>query len=105
MPLLGKLLAGLFSWAVGILTALVGAKTAIRLTAVASLAAIYISCVLFFTSLIGPWFGMIFSTAYGSLLGLLFPPISGTVVAGLFAYYTCVAGARYVTTLTKLAIG
>jgi hypothetical protein len=45
----------------------------------------------------------VFSTQFGALLGLLFPPISGSVVAGVMGYYTCVVGAKYVTTLLKLA--
>lgn len=44
-------------------------------------------------------------SAYGQLLGLLFPPIAGTVLAGLGAYWTCVAGAQYVGNLMKIAIG
>lgn len=103
------LLAGLLNWGtttiLGFLTALFGAKAAVRIAAVTSLATIYLSCVLYFTSMIGPWLAGVFSSPFGMVLGLLFPPISGTVVASLFAYYTCIAGARYVSSLTKLAIG
>lgn len=105
MPLLAVLIKGLFGSLLGLLTALVGAKAAVRIAAATTLAGIYISCVLMFTNLVAQWIGMVFNTAYGQILGLLFPPISGTVVVSLFAYFTCVAGARYVKSLTKLAIG
>ena len=60
---------------------------------------------LFFTGLIGPWLGTLFSSTYGQLLGLLFPPISGTVVASLAGYWSCVIGVKYVSSLTKMAVG
>lgn len=105
MPLLGALLSAIGSSIFGIIASIVGAKIAVRLIAAATLAGIYISCVLYFSALVGPWLAGFFSTGFGALLGLLFPPISGTVIAGLFGYYTCIAGAKYVTTLTKLAVG
>jgi len=106
MPLLGNLLVWLGGSIVSILTALVGARIAVRLAAVASLGGIYVSCVLFFSSMVSSWITTLFSSSiYGAVLGLAFPPVSGTVIASLFAYYGCVAGAKYVSSLTKLAIG
>lgn len=105
MPLLGTLLASLLTPIYAFMVAVLGAKAAIRVTAIATLATIYLSCVIYFTTQIGPWLAGVFSTGYGALLGLLFPPISGSVLAGLSAYWICVAGQKYVTKLTKLAIG
>lgn len=105
MPLLGTLLSSLLTGLYGLIAAIVGAKAAIRVTAAVTLATIYVACVVHFTTLIGPWIGNIFTTGYGMLLGLLFPPIAGSVVASLSAYWICVAGQKYVTKLTKLAVG
>ena len=105
MPLLATLLASVGSGIYALIAAIVGAKIATRLTAVAALAAIYISCIAFFMGLIEPWLATLFSSTYGQLLGLLFPPIAGSVLAGLGAYWTCVAGAQYVGNLMKIAIG
>jgi hypothetical protein len=103
MPLLGALLSGLITQFVAFVGLLFGAKYAVRISAIIAIATIYLSCVVYYTTLIGPWIGTVFSTQFGALLGLLFPPISGSVVAGVMGYYTCVVGAKYVTTLLKLA--
>lgn len=105
MPLLGKLLAAVGSSIFGLIAGIVGAQLAARLTAVAGLAALYISCVVYFTQVIGPWLAGVFSSQYGQLLGLLFPPVSGSVLAGLVGYWGCVAGLKYVGSLTKMAVG
>jgi hypothetical protein len=88
-----------------LLVALVGVRLAMRVAAVMSLATIYTACVIYFSTMIVPWLEGLFSSAYGQLLGLLFPPISGTVLASLGAYWTCVAGAQYVGNLMKIAVG
>jgi hypothetical protein len=105
MPQLGALLLSLLKPIFDVIVGIIGIKAAIRITAVGTLAAIYISCVIYYTQLVGPWLANFFSTTYGQLLGLLFPPISGSVLAGLSAYWICVAGQKYVSKLTKLAIG
>lgn len=105
MPLLATLLSTLGASIFGLIAAITGAKIATRLLAVAALATLYISCVVYFTTIIGPWIGTIFSGQYGQLLGLLFPPISGSVLASLAGYWGCVAGLKYVSSLTKMAVG
>lgn len=105
MSLLAALLKSIGVYVGGLVISVIGVKMAIRLTAVATLAAIYISCVVYYSTMIGPWLIGVFSTAYGALLGLLFPPVAGTVLASLSAYWICVAGQKYVSRLTKMAIG
>lgn len=105
MPLLAAFLGSIGTSIYGVMLAMFGAKVAARLAAVMALAAIYISCVMLFTTTIGPWIGTIFATAYGQFLGLLFPPVAGSVIAGLGTYWTCVIGAKYVSSLTKMAVG
>lgn len=98
---LGALGSSLFALIAG----LTGARIAARLTAVLALATIYLSCVVYFTTMVAPWIGAVFTNQYGQLLGLLFPPVSGTVIASLVGYWGCVAGLKYVSSLTKMAVG
>lgn len=105
MPLLGKLITACFAGLFGAIQFFVGAYWATRITAAVLLGTIYLACVFYYSQLVGPWFAALFSTAYGALLGLLFPPISGSVIAGITAYYTCVVGKRYTARLFKMAMG
>lgn len=105
MPLLGKLLAGILTSIFGIFGALVGAQYAVRLAGVASVAALYVASVALFSATIGPWIGSLFNTQYGQLLGLLFPPAAGTVLAALALYWASVMAFKYLSSLTKMAAG
>lgn len=105
MPLLATFLGSIGTGIYSVLLAMFGAKIATRLSAVLLLATIYISCISLFMGLIEPWLAAMFSSTYGQLLGLLFPPVAGTVVAGLGTYWTCVIGVKYVSSLTKMAVG
>lgn len=105
MLLLGNLTKGLWEKFFDLLVGFVGAKYATRITAVTLLAAIYLSCMVTFVALIVPFFSAIISTSYGFLLGLLFPPVAGTVVAGVMLYRMCVVGVRYTSRLIKMAAG
>lgn len=105
MKLLGTLTLGIGERLFNFFASFLGAKAATRIIAVGTLATIYISCVVYFTTMIAPWLAAIFATAYGALLGLLFPPIAGTIVASLMAYRTCIVGVRYTSRLLKMAVG
>jgi ABC-type transport system involved in cytochrome bd biosynthesis fused ATPase/permease subunit len=105
MPLLAKLLLGLLAPIFNLVVSAIGIRAAIRLTAVGSLAALYLVTVTAFTTMIAPWLSSVFNTAYGQFLGLLFPPVAGTVLASLSAYWVLVAGQKYVARLTKMAVG
>lgn len=105
MKLLGNLQLGIGEKLFNFFAGIFGAKNATRIIAAGTLATIYLSCVIVFTAMIGPWLGAIVATAYGSLLGLLFPPIAGTVMASLMAYRTCVVGVRYTSRLLKMVVG
>lgn len=104
MPLLGTLLA----WIAGKFTALMifmkGSAIAIRINGLLFVATIYVACVVTYTNIISDWISNVFNTSYGVLLGLLFPPVSGSVLASLGMYWTCVIGVRYISSLTKAAI-
>lgn len=105
MLLIGNLTKGLWEKFFDLLVGWFGARNATRITAVTLLATIYLACVATFTAWIGPLFGAIISTSYGYLLGLLFPPIAGTIVAGIMVYRMCVVGVKYTTRLIKMAAG
>lgn len=82
-----------------------GAKIATRLAAVMLLATLYVACLAVFVALVSPWMSSVFSSAYGQLIGLLFPPVAGTVVAGLGTFWASIISFRYVSSLTKMAVG
>ena len=105
MPLLATFLGSILSSIFGLVAAITGAKVAVRLLAVASVAALYVASVLAFSNIIAPWLAVVFSSQYGQLLGLLFPPVAGTVLAALASYWGTVAAFRYVQSLTKMAVG
>ena len=105
MPVFAAFIGSIGMGVYNLLVALVGVRLAMRVAAVISLATIYTACVIYFSTMVVPWLEGLFASAYGQLLGLLFPPISGSVLAGLGAYWTCVAGAQYVGNLMKIAIG
>ena len=105
MPLFATLVASIAAKFFALFVAMFGAKWGVRIAAAVALATGYIACVLYWSTLIGPWLLGILSTSYGYVLGLLFPPVSGTVLAGLITWWTCVAVQRYTSTLLKLAVG
>lgn len=105
MPLGALFLGSIGSLIYKVIVYLVGAQHAARVAAILALASIYIACVTYFSGMIYPWLQGIFGSAYGSLLGLLFPPVSGTVMASLSAYWVCIYGVHYVSSLTKAAMG
>ncbi len=105
MPLLAAFLGSIGTSIYAVMLTMFGAKIATRLAAVMLLATIYISCLSLFIGLVSPWLSAVFSSAYGQLIGLLFPPIAGSVVAGLGTYWTCIIGVKYVSNLTKMAVG
>lgn len=104
MPLFAKL----FQWLMGSVYSLVlkmfGATWAVRVTAITTLAGLYIGCAITFTVMIVPWLAAFLSTQYGLLLGLLFPPVAGTVVASLGVFWTCILAKRYSAKLIKMTI-
>jgi uncharacterized membrane protein YqaE (UPF0057 family) len=105
MPILAAFISSIATTLFGFMASIIGAVWAVRIVAATTLAGIYLACVVYYTNMISGWIGSVFSTAYGALLGLLFPPVAGTVVAGMAAYYTCIVGKRYISMLTKLAVG
>jgi hypothetical protein len=104
MPLFAALVKALFGSAVSLLLALVAAKQAIRLSAVLIFAGLYLTSVVLYSAFVSPLLGSLFSTAYGQVIGLAFPPVSGTVIASLSALWVSLLVKRYIVRFGAMAI-
>ena len=104
MPLLANLLALIGGKIASLMALLQGSKIALRIQGVMFIAGLYVAAMLAFSQLIAPWIASVFNTMYGQLLGLLFPPVAGTVMAALAGYWAVVISTRYFSSLTKAAI-
>lgn len=105
MPALAALLVGWFARFFSFLAAEVGFKWAIRITIVAAVAAVYIGLVTLFNTTINPLVSSLFMTSYGTVIGLAFPPISGTVVTGLAILWAAKVGYSYLERMASLIVG
>ncbi len=88
MPLLATLLAGLLRGLGSLFGVAFAAAAAVRLAAVTALLAFGVTLLAAFNAVIAPLAAAVFSTPYGQLLGLLFPPISGTAMAAIAAVWS-----------------
>lgn len=105
MPLFAGLFTAFFS-ALGLFLAkMFAAKIAIRALGVVALTALSAGLVTAFNVAISPFVAAVFSTAYGQFLGLLFPPIAGTVVAALVAFWSAVMVYRLQARAVSLTAG
>ena len=104
MPIFATLMQALMGNATALWLAIRSAEQAVRLTAVGILAAAYVLCVTAYTLFIDPLIGALFSTAWGQLLGLAFPPISGSTLAGLAALWGCIVAKRYTEKFIGMAL-
>lgn len=95
MPQLAVLLKSLvdrvFTW----LIIKYGAEVATKLAIVTSLASLYVGSLVLFNNIVSPLVSQMFSTQFGMVIGLAFPPIAGTVVTGLFTLWAGVMTYRY----------
>lgn len=87
MPFLSQLFMGLFGGAVTWLLGAFTAKVAVRVAGAATMLALATGLFAAFNLVVGPWVGMVFDTQYGQFLGLLFPPIAGTVLTSLMGLF------------------
>lgn len=104
MPLLAALLKSALTWlgTVGII--LTESKQAIRIGFALGMASAYTLCVLGFTTFIAPLIGALFSTSYGQVIGMAFPPIAGTIIVGLGSLWACIVANNYYKTFGTLAL-
>jgi hypothetical protein len=105
MPLLAALIKAGLGWVGGLLLAVVQAQIAARLAAVAVLAGMYVAALTVFSVFIAPLLGALFSTTYGQVLGLAFPPVAGTVCAGIVALWVALVTKNYAQRFVRVAVG
>jgi len=99
MPLLAAFLGSWLTRLLAYMTTKWGAEVAIRMAFVAAIAAVYVALLVAFNSFVEPLLSALFSTGYGTVIGLAFPPIAGTVVTGLAALWVSVVSYRYLRSL------
>lgn len=105
MPILALLLKGFFVFAIKLWGAQQVAKLGVRITVVGVIAAAYVALALAFSVLVNPLLGSLFSSEYGQLWGLAFPPIAGSVVAGLVGLWIAVRTFRYTREAVRGLVG
>lgn len=105
MPLLAAFLGGAIARIFSFLAAAFGAQWGMRLTVMLAIAAGYVAFVGVFSAVVAPMFGTVFATQYGQLLGLLFPPAAGSVLAAMVGLWAAVLGYRYISSITRMAAG
>jgi Family of unknown function (DUF5455) len=87
MPILGGLLVSLFTGLGGLFSAIFGAQIAVKLAAVAAFVGFGVVLLGVFNTLVAPIAAAVFSTSFGQVLGLAFPPIAGTCLAAVSAVW------------------
>lgn len=104
MPALALLLKVALGNMYALYLAITSQALALRLGAIAVMAAAYVACVVGFTTFIAPLIGALFATSYGQVIGLAFPPISGTVVFGIVTLWGCLVAKAYYMKVIKLGL-
>lgn len=87
MPLFASMVSAFFTALGGFLAKLFIARVAVRIAAVAAITALGAVLMALFNSVVAPMVSAMFTTQYGQFLGLAFPPVSGTVIAGITAVW------------------
>ena len=91
MPLLAGLISSLFGGIASFLALFWAKKISVSVLGVAAFAAALVALLAVFNALVAPLVAAMFSTQYGSFIGLAFPPIAGTCLASLGACWSACA--------------
>lgn len=83
MPVLGTLFTFLFGGIAAFFVEFLTKKVVVVGLAVAGCALALVALMLVFNNVVAPLVAQMFSTQYGQFLGLAFPPIAGTCMAGI----------------------
>lgn len=97
MPLFAALVKALFGNLTALYLAIVSTRLGLVVAAAAALGGLYVTAVGVFTAFVQPLIASAFSTAYGQVLGLAFPPVAGTVVAGLAGLWVALITKSYLS--------
>lgn len=90
MPLFAQFFGALFTALGGFLLKLFVARVAVRVAAVTLMCSLAAGLLATFNMMIAPWISLVFNHEYGQWLGLLFPPISGTIITALMGFWLAV---------------
>ena len=104
MPIFAALFVKTLSGVYALMLAMFGAKWAVRVTAALTIAGLYVGCAITFSVMIVPWLLTFAGTSLGMLLGLLFPPVAGTVLASLGTFWACILAKRHTARLIKMTV-
>jgi hypothetical protein len=83
MPILAGLISSLFGGIAALIGVLWAKKLSVAALAVIAFAAALTSLMIVFNSLVAPLVGAMFTTQFGSFIGLAFPPVAGTCLTSL----------------------
>jgi len=101
MPIFAAFIGALLSSLAGFFVRFVAIKTAIAIAAVTALSGLSAGLVLTFNGLLAPLVQQAFSTQYGQLLGLAFPPVAGTCIAAIAAAWAACGLYKWQVTAVK----
>lgn len=101
MPILGALVTLLFSKLMLFMGLLFAKKVALTLLGVAALATIAGALYATMRSVVIPLASSLFSTSYGSIIGLAFPPIAGQCILAITTVWSACALYSYQRTAIR----
>jgi len=87
MPLFAAMVSGFFTALSAFMAKVFIARVALRIAAVAAIGAFGAVLMALFNTVVSPMVAAMFQTSYGQLIGLAFPPVAGTVLAGITAIW------------------
>jgi hypothetical protein len=87
MPLFGGLVVALFGQLFGFLAYIFAKEVAVKLAAVVAFGVFTLALFAGMRAAIVPLASSLFSTSYGSIIGLAFPPIAGTCMLAITAVW------------------
>lgn len=105
MPQLAALISSLFTALSTFLAKLFLARLAIRVAAVAAIGAFGAALMLTFNTVVAPLVAQAFNSSYGQFIGLAFPPVAGTCLAGLATLWVACTTYKLQVEATKLTAG
>ena len=105
MPLLAGLVSSLFTALATFLAKLFLARLAIRIAALAAIGVFGAALMVTFNTVVAPLVASAFNSSYGQFIGLAFPPVAGTCLAGLATLWVACTTYRLQVDATKLTAG
>lgn len=105
MPIFAQFFAALFGALGGFLLKLFLAKIAVRFAAVAAITGLAAGLLATFNAYVAPLVATVFNNPYGQFLGLIFPPVSGSIITMLLTFFLAVKTYRLQTKAIAVTAG